>query len=93
MVVPLKLSLFHLQKFIREDEFAKEFLLRGGMRLLVELLLVRRDENEIMRGSFETSPTQAGERATGHSVQLTGNTLAVSNSFGRDSTRILIINP
>ncbi|WVQ81129.1 hypothetical protein IAT38_003251 [Cryptococcus sp. DSM 104549] len=36
--IPLKLALFNLQKYIKEEEFAVEYLLRGGMKMLVRLL-------------------------------------------------------
>jgi engulfment/cell motility protein 1 len=37
-VLPLKLAWFNLQKYIKEEDFAVEFMLRGGMRKLVILL-------------------------------------------------------
>ncbi|ORY33129.1 hypothetical protein BCR39DRAFT_521383 [Naematelia encephala] len=37
-VLPLKLALFNLQKYIKEEDFAVEFMLRGGMKMLVKLL-------------------------------------------------------
>jgi hypothetical protein len=37
-VLPLKLALFNLQKYIKEDDFAVEFMLKGGVSLLVELV-------------------------------------------------------
>ena len=37
-IIPLKLALFNLSKFVREEEFAVEFMIRGGVRLLIELL-------------------------------------------------------
>lgn len=37
-VLPLKLALFNLQKYIKEDDFAVEFMLKGGLELLVELV-------------------------------------------------------
>ena len=37
-VVPVKLALFNLSKYIREQEFAVEFMIRGGVRLLIDLL-------------------------------------------------------
>lgn len=36
--MPLKLALFNLQKYIKEEEFASEFQLRGGVRTLFRLL-------------------------------------------------------
>lgn len=37
-VLPLKLALFNFQKFVSEEEFTAEFLLKGGMRTLVKIL-------------------------------------------------------
>ena len=37
-VIPLKLALFNLSKFIKEEEFAAEFMIRGGVKMLIELL-------------------------------------------------------
>ena len=34
----LKLALFNLQKYIQEEDFAFEFLLRGGVKTLVRIL-------------------------------------------------------
>ena len=36
--LPLKLALFNLSKYIKEEEFAVEFMGRGGTSTLVELL-------------------------------------------------------
>ncbi|WRT69192.1 uncharacterized protein IL334_006176 [Kwoniella shivajii] len=36
--IPLKLALFNLQKYIKEEEFAVEFMLKGGMKILVRFL-------------------------------------------------------
>ncbi|KAK6906154.1 hypothetical protein I203_100138 [Kwoniella mangroviensis CBS 8507] len=36
--IPLKLALFNLQKYIKEEDFAVEFMLKGGMRMLVKFL-------------------------------------------------------
>jgi engulfment/cell motility protein 1 len=36
--IPLKLALFNLSKYIHEEDFAIEFMLRGGMRTLMKLL-------------------------------------------------------
>ncbi|WWC63902.1 uncharacterized protein I303_106507 [Kwoniella dejecticola CBS 10117] len=36
--IPLKLALFNLQKYIKEEDFAVEFMLKGGMKMLVRLL-------------------------------------------------------
>jgi len=37
MGLPLKLALFNLQKYAKEEDFAVEFMLKGGMRILVRL--------------------------------------------------------
>lgn len=37
-ILPLKLALFNFQKFVGEEEFAAEFLLKGGMRTLIKIL-------------------------------------------------------
>ncbi|TXT13206.1 hypothetical protein VHUM_01607 [Vanrija humicola] len=37
-VLPAKLALFNLQKFIKEDDFAVEFMLKGGVNILVDLI-------------------------------------------------------
>ncbi len=36
--MPLKLALFNLQRYIGEDEFADEFVLRGGVKTIVRLV-------------------------------------------------------
>lgn len=36
--MPLKLALFNLQKYVREEEFSVEFMMRGGVSDLVNLL-------------------------------------------------------
>ena len=36
--MPLKLALFNMQKYIKEEDFATELLLRGGIKTLVRLL-------------------------------------------------------
>ena len=37
-VLPLKLALFNLQKYIKEADFAVEFMLKGGLGILVKLI-------------------------------------------------------
>lgn len=37
-IIPLKLALFNLQKYVREEEFSVEFMMRGGVSDLVDLL-------------------------------------------------------
>jgi hypothetical protein len=37
-VIPLKLALFNLSKYVKEDDFAVEFMIRGGTKVLVALL-------------------------------------------------------
>ncbi|GMK55300.1 hypothetical protein CspeluHIS016_0203560 [Cutaneotrichosporon spelunceum] len=49
-VLPLKLALFNLQKFIKEDDFAVEFMLKGGVSLLVELV-EKDDEKTALTGN------------------------------------------
>lgn len=36
--LPAKLALFNLQKYIKEDDFAVEFMLKGGVKFLVDLI-------------------------------------------------------
>lgn len=36
--LPVKLALFNLQKYIKEDDFAVEFMLKGGVKFLVDLI-------------------------------------------------------
>lgn len=36
--IPLKLALFNLQKYCKEGDFAAEFMLKGGLAVLVTLL-------------------------------------------------------
>jgi len=40
---PLKLALFNLSKYIKEEDFAVDFMLKGGMKALLNLL-ERRDD-------------------------------------------------
>ncbi|KAK4688356.1 hypothetical protein P7C73_g1754, partial [Tremellales sp. Uapishka_1] len=49
-VPPLKLALFTLQKYIKEEDFAVEFMLKGGMRMLVRL--VERENNGLSGNSL-----------------------------------------
>ena len=37
-VLPLKMALFNLQKYTKEGEFVVEFMLKGGLKLLMALL-------------------------------------------------------
>jgi len=37
-VLPLKMALFNLQKYIKEGEFVVEFMLKGGLKLLMALM-------------------------------------------------------
>jgi hypothetical protein len=37
-VLPLKMALFNLQKYIKEGDFVVEFMIKGGLRLLIALL-------------------------------------------------------
>lgn len=52
--MPLKLALFNLQKYVKEEEFASEFLLRGGVRILVGLL--EKTEGGLAGNSLAVSP-------------------------------------
>jgi hypothetical protein len=73
----LKLSLFKLHSYIKEEEFSHEFMLKGGMQLLVKLLSITDDDHRAER-MFEG---QKGNKAFGAdqaACPLTGNMLAVS---------------
>lgn len=73
----LKLSLFKLHSYIKEEEFSHEFMLKGGMQLLVKLLSVT-DENyqaEDASGVQEDNKISRVDQAVS---PLTGNMLAVS---------------
>lgn len=48
--LPLKLALFNLQKYIKEEDFAVEFMLKGGVGLLVELV-ENEDPKAILTGN------------------------------------------
>lgn len=39
--LPLKLALFNFQKYVKEEDFAVEFMLKGGMKMLLKMLDVR----------------------------------------------------
>ncbi|ODO09557.1 hypothetical protein I350_03160 [Cryptococcus amylolentus CBS 6273] len=47
--IPLKLALFNLQKFVKEEDFSVEFLLKGGMRILIRLLV--KEETGLVTGN------------------------------------------
>ncbi|KAL7421273.1 hypothetical protein Q5752_004158 [Cryptotrichosporon argae] len=49
-VIPPKLALFNLQKFIKEEDFAIEFMLKGGPKMLVRL--IERDEGGLSGNSL-----------------------------------------
>ena len=51
--IPLKLALFNLQKYVKEEEFSVEFMIRGGMNDLVQLL--QRTENALSGNSLAVS--------------------------------------
>ena len=36
--LPLKMALFNLQKYCKEGEFASEFMIKGGLAILIALL-------------------------------------------------------
>lgn len=42
-ILPTKLALFNLQKYIKEDDFAVEFMSKGGVKLLVEMIQKNED--------------------------------------------------
>ncbi|WVR08927.1 hypothetical protein IAU60_005986 [Kwoniella sp. DSM 27419] len=48
--IPLKLALFNLQKYIKEEDFAVEFILHNGVGMLVKLL--ERDEGGLTGNSL-----------------------------------------
>lgn len=54
-VQPLKLALFNLQKYIKEDDFAVEFMLKGGVALLVELVGREEGPNALTSNSLAVS--------------------------------------
>jgi len=74
---PLKLSLFNLNRYIREEEFSHEFMLKGGMQLLVKLLSIHDHSG---KGGFQTCDAGSEQTAAkGNTAEvLTGNMLAVS---------------
>lgn len=37
-VLPLKMALFNLQKYIKEGDFVVEFMIKGGLKLLIGLV-------------------------------------------------------
>jgi hypothetical protein len=47
-VLPPKLALFNLQKYIKENDFAVEFMHKGGVRLLIDLV---ESENVVLTGN------------------------------------------
>lgn len=72
---PLKLALFKLQKYIKEEEFSHEFMLKGGRQLLVKLLGVAEEDQETRPGDEPREVRSGGNQYTS---PLAGNTLAVS---------------
>jgi hypothetical protein len=52
--IPLKLALFNLSKYVREEDFAVEFMSRGGMGTLMRLL--ERKEGGLTGNSLAVSP-------------------------------------
>lgn len=65
---PLKLVLFKLQRHVREEQFTTEFMAKGGLGSLVELLAI--DSSEV--SGFDTVKGEFGTSAPG----LAGNSLA-----------------
>lgn len=55
-VLPLKMALFNLQKYIKEADFAVEFMLKGGLKTLVKLL--ERDVGGMGANSLAVSASQ-----------------------------------
>ena len=74
---PLKLSLFKLQKYIKEEEFSHEFMLKGGMQLLVKLLSIT-DEDRVEPTDTDRPEPYTGSTSEQRASPLTGNMLAVS---------------
>lgn len=50
---PLKLALFNLQKYVKEEEFSVEFMMRGGTRTLIRL--IERTEGGLSGNSLAVS--------------------------------------
>ncbi|KAG7530583.1 hypothetical protein FFLO_04946 [Filobasidium floriforme] len=71
----LKLSLFKLHSYIKEEEFSHEFMLKGGMQLLVKLLSVTDEtyQAEDASGVQEDNKISRVDQAVS---PLTGNMLA-----------------
>jgi hypothetical protein len=59
----LKLALFNLQKYVKEEEFAVEFMLRGGTKNLVQL--IQRSEGGLTGNSLAVSWTHHRSHAGG----------------------------
>jgi engulfment/cell motility protein 1 len=57
-VLPLKMALFNLQKYIKEGDFAVELMLKGGLRLLIAL--VERVSGGLSGNSLAVSPQTWG---------------------------------
>jgi hypothetical protein len=74
---PLKLSLFNLNKYIREEEFSHEFMLKGGMQLLVKLLSISDHGGERVAQTRDARSEQSATKGNTAEI-LTGNMLAVS---------------
>jgi hypothetical protein len=36
--MPLKLAVFNVQKYVKEEDFAVEFMMRDGVRMLIDLM-------------------------------------------------------
>lgn len=54
--LPLKLALFNLQKYIKEEDFAVEFMLKGGVGLLVELVENEEPKSALTGNSLAVCP-------------------------------------
>jgi hypothetical protein len=53
--IPLKLALFNLSKYVNEEDFAVEFMLKGGVRTIMKLL--EREEGGLSGNSLAVSHT------------------------------------
>jgi hypothetical protein len=64
-VLPLKMALFNLQKYIKEADFAVEFMLKGGLSTLVKLV-----ERDI--GGMGANSLAVSDYSCGYSFHLDG---------------------
>lgn len=73
--VPLKLVLFNLHKFIHEEAFNTEFIKRGGLGLLVKLLMVNEEGDD--ESKKQSTDIGHGDVKPRELMVLSGNALAV----------------